>query len=213
MENRIKTEYFDAKILTSKFFCRAKENSRYAISGLFVEIDSNGLIRATSTDGHRLHQIEQNGFVDMGEAWFKENDHQAILPRFKLPAGIDRLAISWMKGSALIQVSYGKIHKKYGKMDDLGSLTVHREIDRTFPPYRQVIPNYGRGDYLTINRLSGFRADFLADAARFLGDFGLNAQLGQAKEGVQPMVLTGRIKDGDKPDCRGLAVIMPTSLE
>ena len=211
MENQIRTEYFESKVLMSKFFCRAKESSRYAIVGLLVEIDSNGLIRVTSTDGHRLHQIEQSGFVDMGESWFRENDHQAILPIFKPPAGIDRLSISWKKGSPSVEVCFGKIHKKYGKMDDLGKLTVYRDMDKTFPPYRTVIPNYGKGDYLQINRLSGFRADFLADAARFLGDFGLNAQLGQAKEGVQPMVLTGKTKD--KPDYQGLAVIMPTSLE
>ena len=215
-------DYFDAKIVTSKFHAPARETSRYAINGIFLEFDINGKIRATSTDGHRLHSVQQSGFSDHGKDWFDRNGRSVILPRLRLPSGTNRLAISYetvnsgsgnfsMVGS--VAVRYGK-KGKLGGLENVGSMDIS-PIDGNFPPYREVIPKPRVEGYEHLHSLATFRPDYFSNALSFLGDFGQYASAVQSEnDRGRPVILIG-IPDGDKEgwQYRATAVIMPVAAD
>jgi DNA polymerase-3 subunit beta len=132
-----------ATLLRRVHSAAAKNDVRYYLNGVLIEIDGNTL-RAVATDGHRLHLAETS--IDA-----QASEHQIIVPIHAIGT-LQKLAAS---DTVSMSIADSRLTIKSGAIEMQTTL-----IDGRFPPYRKVIPN---GDAASITIDS---APFLAAVNR-----------------------------------------------
>lgn len=107
-------------------FSMAQQDVRYYLNGMLLEV-KDGLLRAVSTDGHRLATC--SAAVDVDSTLF----HQIIVPR----KGILELARLLQGGDTPVQLVIGANHIRAV----VGDFTfTSKLVDGKFPDYNRVIP-------------------------------------------------------------------------
>ena len=111
-------------------FAISNEETRYYLNGVYLHVAERGgekRLRAVSTDGHRLAQIE----CDLPEG--AESAHSVIVPR-KAVAEIGKL-LEDPEAPVVVAVSEAKIRFTSGH-----AVLTSKVIDGNFPDYDRVIP-------------------------------------------------------------------------
>ena len=122
-------------------FAISTEETRYYLNGIYMHtlaVDGQNVLRAVSTDGHRLARIEvpaPAGAVDMPGV---------IVPR-KAVSEIQKL-IEDASAEILVELSTTKIRLTFGDV-----VLTTKLIDGTFPDYARVIPT-GNDKFLTVEK-------------------------------------------------------------
>lgn len=129
------------KLIARTSFAMSTEETRYYLNGIYLHtVDGRDgpLLRAVSTDGHRLAQTE----VPAPEG--TKGMPGIIVPR-KTVSEVKRL-VDEINGDVSIDVSDTKIRLTFG-----GMVMTSKLIDGTFPDYARVIPQ-GNNIVVTVNR-------------------------------------------------------------
>lgn len=108
-------------------FAVSTEETRYYLNGIYLHLVDGKLLRAVSTDGHRLARSQ----VDMPSK--AEDMPSVIIPR-KAVGELSKL-IDEFEGDIKIALSDTRIRFSFGTID-MGT----KLIDGTFPDYQRVIP-------------------------------------------------------------------------
>lgn len=102
-------------------FAMSTEETRYYLNGVYLH-SFEGLLRAVSTDGHRLAQVDSKVKADISGI---------IIPR-KTVALIKSLL---NEGEATVRVSDSKVQFEFSE-----TVVTSKVIDGTFPDYTRVVP-------------------------------------------------------------------------
>jgi DNA polymerase-3 subunit beta len=114
-------------LLERSLFCMAQQDVRYYLNGLLIEM-TQGMVRAVSSDGHRLALCEMQ--ADVPEA---PEPIQVIVPR----KGVLELARLLDDTDAVASVLFGPGHLRV----TAGDITLTSKlIDGRFPNYQRVVP-------------------------------------------------------------------------
>ena len=110
-------------------FCMANQDVRYYLNGMLLEL-KKGVLRAVTTDGHRLAISEVECGATAGE------DKQVIIPR----KGIVELArlLADDDSSCVVQIDSNHVRVTAGEV-----VLTSKLVDGRFPDYERVIPKGG----------------------------------------------------------------------
>jgi len=199
----------------------SKDETRTALCGLYIDRDTTVI-----TDGHKLVTITsqpkpQEDWPANSIPWEKDDSAPFIISREQVEKALKNLP---RKASMPIlqNVAIGKIENEEGRKDvacqttdlDNTDKVEGREIEATFPNYKQVIPPYLDD---TLYQSIGISAGYLKEICTVLEKYNNSKKvvLHIAKETKkqtmpenQPIVLTADDEEGTE----AMAVIMPMKL-
>ena len=120
-------------------FAMAQQDVRYYLNGLLLEV-SSGLLRAVSTDGHRLAMCEVETGVDRNDV------HQVIIPR----KGVLELARLMNSDAEHVNLVFGSNHIRATTPN---FTFISKLVDGKFPDYERVLPQ-NSNKLIVANRLA-----------------------------------------------------------
>jgi DNA polymerase-3 subunit beta len=132
------------RLIERTSFAMAQQDVRYYLNGMLLEVQT-GILRAVSTDGHRLAMCSMEADIQQVER------HQVIVPR----KGILELARLLTEQDGMVSIVLGQHHIRA----TTGEFTfTSKLVDGKFPDYERVLPR--GGDKLVVADRQGLREAF-----------------------------------------------------
>jgi len=134
----------------------SKEQSRYYLNGVNVELYKDGSYGLIATDGHRLHTLQTKANEALDSSYILSNDDikkavsLAKMARKEIGRGLQQLINIQIDAAFNIKIVCA------GK--EFGAFTA-TPVDGTFPDWRRVIPSSTEGG----SPVMAFDADYMAD--------------------------------------------------